>query len=92
MSPPRSSAKDAPMSPPLGGRRQLLATGLAAGLAGALGPSLVAAADPPLPRVIVLNSREEAVSFYINHGYRVEGPDETLFGEVRHFRMQKEIG
>ena len=41
---------------------------------------------------IVLNAREEAVSFYINHGYRLEGPEETLFGEVRHFRMRKEIG
>ena len=42
-------------------------------------------------RSIVLNSREEACDFYAKHGYRVEGPADTLFGKVRHVRMRKEL-
>ncbi len=38
---------------------------------------------------IVLNARDEASNFYRKHGYQVEGPGETLFGEVRHLRMRK---
>ena len=38
---------------------------------------------------IVLNPRENAVNFYRGHGYEVEGPAETLFGQVCHFRMRK---
>jgi GNAT superfamily N-acetyltransferase len=41
---------------------------------------------------VVLNAREEAIPFYSGHGYRVEGPADTLFGEVRHVRMRKELG
>jgi predicted GNAT family N-acyltransferase len=40
---------------------------------------------------IVLNARENAVNFYRRHGYTVEGPAETLFGQVRHLRMRKEV-
>ena len=40
---------------------------------------------------IVLNAREEAIPFYSRHGYRVEGLADTLFGEVRHVRMGKEL-
>lgn len=40
---------------------------------------------------IVLNSREEAINFYVKHGYQVEGPAETLFGEIRHVRMRKDL-
>lgn len=40
---------------------------------------------------VVLNAREEAVAFYIRHGYEVEGPAPTLFGEVRHVRMRKRL-
>jgi predicted GNAT family N-acyltransferase len=40
---------------------------------------------------IVLNAREQAVPFYIRYGYRIEGPADTLFGEVRHVRMRKRL-
>lgn len=40
---------------------------------------------------VVLNSREEALNFYLKHGYRVEGPGETLFGAIRHFQMRKDF-
>jgi ribosomal protein S18 acetylase RimI-like enzyme len=40
-------------------------------------------------RKIVLNSRENALEFYIRHGYRVIGEAETLFGVIRHVRMEK---
>lgn len=42
-------------------------------------------------RRIVLNAREQAISFYERHGYVVIVPAETLFGEVAHTRMQKDI-
>ena len=41
---------------------------------------------------VVLNAREEAVDFYLKHGYTVQGPADTLFGTVRHARMRKDIG
>lgn len=41
---------------------------------------------------IVLNAREEALDFYVRHGYRIEGPANTLFGTIRHFAMRKDIG
>ena len=40
---------------------------------------------------VVLNAREDASEFYLAHGYQVEGPGETLFGEVRHVRMRKNL-
>ena len=40
---------------------------------------------------VVLNARDSAVNFYSRHGYIVEGPAEILFGEVRHFRMRKDL-
>ncbi|MEP7015254.1 MAG: GNAT family N-acetyltransferase [Verrucomicrobiota bacterium] len=40
---------------------------------------------------IVLNAREMAINFYIRQHYRIEGPAEKLFGEIRHVRMRKEI-
>ena len=41
---------------------------------------------------VVLNARQEAIDFYLKHGYLVEGPADTLFGTVRHARMRKDIG
>jgi ribosomal protein S18 acetylase RimI-like enzyme len=40
---------------------------------------------------IVLNAREEAIAFYVRHGYRVERTGETLFGSVRHAQMRKRL-
>ena len=41
---------------------------------------------------VVLNARDSAINFYRRRGYVVEGSAEILFGEVRHFRMRKELG
>ena len=38
---------------------------------------------------VVLNARENAIAFYIRHGYAVEREADTLFGAVRHVRMRK---
>ena len=40
---------------------------------------------------VVLNARDSAINFYRRHGYSVEGPADILFGEVRHFRMRKDL-
>ena len=40
---------------------------------------------------VVLNAREDAIRFYQGHGCRILGPAETLFGQVRHVRMGKEL-
>ena len=40
---------------------------------------------------VVLNSREAAVGFYEHLGYAVVATGETLFGEIKHFKMQKKI-
>ncbi len=42
-------------------------------------------------RSVVLNARDSAVNFYRRRGYSVEGPADILFGEVRHFRMRKDL-
>jgi predicted GNAT family N-acyltransferase len=42
-------------------------------------------------KAVILNAREEAIAFYERHGYRVSGPADTLFGQVRHVRMAKEL-
>lgn len=40
---------------------------------------------------IFLNARQEAIPFYLKHGYILERPTETLFGEVRHTQMRKRL-
>ena len=40
---------------------------------------------------IVLNARDKAQPFYKRHGYRVIGPAQTLFKDIRHFKMMKEL-
>jgi ribosomal protein S18 acetylase RimI-like enzyme len=42
-------------------------------------------------RVVVLNARASAVSFYEQLGYVVSGNAQTLFGEIEHKRMQKTL-
>lgn len=42
-------------------------------------------------RRIVLDARENAVEFYLHNGYRVVEPSYLLFGEIKHFKMQKEL-
>ena len=41
------------------------------------------------PGKIVLNAREKVVQFYARHGYAMTGQAETLFGVIRHWRMEK---
>lgn len=40
---------------------------------------------------IVLNARENVVKFYEKSGFKVIKPSYTLFGEIKHFFMMKEI-
>jgi len=40
---------------------------------------------------VILNSRAEARGFYECRGYVVCGEAETLFGQIRHVRMQKSL-
>lgn len=40
---------------------------------------------------IVLNSRDAAVPFYEKHGYRRVAEAPSLFGTIRHLRMEKKI-
>ena len=61
------------------------------GLGGRILAGLEAQARALLAKRIVLNAREQAIDFYKRHGYRVEGLAETLFGEVRHVRMRKDL-
>ena len=40
---------------------------------------------------VVLNARDTAQRFYAQHGYRIEGPADTLFSGVVHVRMRKQL-
>lgn len=40
---------------------------------------------------IVLNARENAVNFYLQNGYHITGDAETLYGVIRHLRMEKKL-
>jgi len=42
-------------------------------------------------RIVTLNSRSSAQTFYERHGYSVNGPAPTLFGVIPHVRMSKEL-
>lgn len=59
------------------------------GLGGRILEGLEQQAQARSVQSIVLNAREEALNFYLKHGYHNEGPAETLFGEIRHVRMRK---
>ena len=40
---------------------------------------------------IILDARENAVSFYKKHGYQIIGDSYMLFGVIPHFRMKKDL-
>jgi len=40
---------------------------------------------------IILDARENAVEFYRKNGYRVVRPSKILFGEIKHFLMEKKF-
>ena len=40
---------------------------------------------------VMLNAREEAVSFYKSNGYVIVQPSHSLFGVIPHFEMRKRI-
>jgi GNAT superfamily N-acetyltransferase len=40
---------------------------------------------------MILNAREPALAFYFRHGYRIVAPGETLFGSVKHLKMEKTL-
>ncbi|MEX2163740.1 MAG: GNAT family N-acetyltransferase [Sulfuricaulis sp.] len=40
---------------------------------------------------IVLNARDNVVGFYLRFGYTVTGPGPTLFGKVKHSKMEKRL-
>jgi predicted GNAT family N-acyltransferase len=42
-------------------------------------------------RKIVLNARDNVTEFYAKYGYAVIGEAETLFGVIRHLRMEKPL-
>ena len=42
-------------------------------------------------RSMVLNAREGATKFYERMGYKIRGEGPMLFGEIKHFRMQRSL-
>ena len=42
-------------------------------------------------RTMVLDAREEVAGFYLRNGYVATGDGHTLFGEVRHTKMEKSL-
>ena len=59
------------------------------GYGGRILKALEAEARRRQARKIVLNARENVVQFYLRHDYAVTGQAETLFGVIRHWRMEK---
>ena len=41
--------------------------------------------------LMVLQAREKAVRFYERNGYKVTGKTHLLFGEIQHYRMEKQL-
>jgi N-acetylglutamate synthase-like GNAT family acetyltransferase len=41
--------------------------------------------------MIVLNARENAISFYQRNGYQITGNADMLYGVIRHVRMEKKM-
>ena len=42
-------------------------------------------------KIIFLNSREKAIIFYKNHGYKIIKQVKSPFGEITHYRMEKSL-
>ena len=61
------------------------------GYGGWILQALEAEAPRGKARKIVLNARENVVQFYVRHGYAVTGQADTLFGVIRHWRMEKPL-
>jgi predicted GNAT family N-acyltransferase len=61
------------------------------GLGGQILRGLEQEAREKAVRRIVLNAREGAIKFYLKHGYGIEARAETLFGEILHMRMSKDV-
>ena len=40
---------------------------------------------------VFLDARESAVGFYLRNGYAIVGDGHTLFGEVHHSKMRKQL-
>jgi predicted GNAT family N-acyltransferase len=40
---------------------------------------------------VVLNARDNVTEFYAKHDYEMVGEAETLFGGIRHMRMDKSL-
>jgi N-acetylglutamate synthase-like GNAT family acetyltransferase len=40
-------------------------------------------------RIIKLNAREKSVGFYTKLGYQMIGPGHVLYGEIKHYKMEK---
>jgi GNAT superfamily N-acetyltransferase len=40
---------------------------------------------------VLLHARENAISFYIKHGYAIKEKSHLLFSEIQHFLMQKDL-
>ncbi len=60
-----------------------------------LGSAILTALETEARRLkaanVVLNSRDGAVPFYEKHGYRRVAEAPSLFGTIRHFRMEKQL-
>ena len=61
------------------------------GLGSAIIQYIEAKAKAKKLKSIVLDARENAVKFYEKHGYVVTGDSYLLFGEIKHFRMKKNL-
>ncbi len=42
-------------------------------------------------RRLILNARDSAVAFYLQHGYRQRGKGPTLYGQITHTELYKEL-
>ena len=61
------------------------------GLGSRILSGLEAAARDRGAQRIVLNARADARRFYESHGYTAFAPGETMFGEVQHVQMSKQL-
>lgn len=61
------------------------------GLGTAILNSLEQAANDVRIAIIKLHARENAVGFYLKHGYRVVEPSHNLYNSIQHYLMEKRI-
>ncbi|MCK5335400.1 MAG: GNAT family N-acetyltransferase, partial [Gammaproteobacteria bacterium] len=53
--------------------------------------ALEAAALKRKIKVISLNARENAIPFYKKNHYKITGPSHTLYNEIKHVKMKKDL-